>query len=186
MKVHRVRWEKISGELEMHSLSCFKCAHNPCNKYLLGTYSNTFFDPTKVKENCTGLEKSKNLNQKRKMKEKDDQNCTHNSFISNLQVGDWVKFKYQDEFFPGEIKKIDDNLITISAMETVNPDQRSTWKWLKKPDVMEYSKDDIVKKISSQFLVEAVYVLHFISAMKYFKQNKLSQRSVFMLLKYTD
>lgn len=133
----------------MHSLSCFKCAHNPCNKYLLGTYSNTFFDPTKIKENCTKLEKTKNLNQKRKMQEKDDQNCMHNdSFISDLQVGDWVKFKYQDEFFPGEIKEMDNNLITISAMETVNPDLRATWKWPKKPDIMEYSNEDIVKKIS--------------------------------------
>lgn len=31
---------------------------------------------------------------------------------------------------------------------TVNPDLRATWKWPQKPDTMEYSKEDIVKKIS--------------------------------------
>ena len=58
MKVHQVRWQKFSGELEMHSLSCFKSAHNPCNE-LLGTYSNATFALTAVKENYTSLEKKK-------------------------------------------------------------------------------------------------------------------------------
>lgn len=51
------------------------------------------------------------------MQEK-DKSCMHDSFISDLQIGDWIKFKYQDEFFPGDIKKMDNNLITISAIET--------------------------------------------------------------------
>ena len=33
-------------------------------------------------------------------------------------------------------------------METVNPDLRAIWKWPKKPDIMEYNKKEIVKKIS--------------------------------------
>ena len=42
----------------MHSLSCFRCAHNPCNE-LLETYSNAIFALTAQKENYTSLEKKK-------------------------------------------------------------------------------------------------------------------------------
>ena len=78
---------------------------------------------------------------KKKVLEKDDLNSTHNDlFISGLQEEDWVKFKSQEKFFLSKIKKINilkiDNLIAITATETVIPDLRVIWKYPKKPDIL--------------------------------------------------
>lgn len=55
----------------------------------------------------------------------------------------------------------DNNLITISPMEPVNPDLIATWKWPKKPDIMEYSNEDIVKKISQPIPCGSCFCLTF-------------------------
>lgn len=56
------------------------------------------------------------------------------------EVGEYVIFVYEGEYFPGKIINFDNQTVEISAM------QRSlkSWKWPEKPDLHRYDWDDVI------------------------------------------
>jgi hypothetical protein len=69
----------------------------------------------------------------------------------------WVKFRYEGVFYPGEIVAIVEDEIEINAMHAVG----KAWKWPSKKDILRYSKDDIVKTISPPEIINSHGHLNF-------------------------
>lgn len=53
---------------------------------------------------------------------------------------------YEGESYPGEIKAMQSNLVTVNAMQATS--NKNAWKWPSKPDVHTYPVEDI-KKINA-------------------------------------
>lgn len=61
-----------------------------------------------------------------------------------LSVGDWCLVKYDNLTYPGEVTDIDDREAEVSVMLKAG----TMYKWPKCPDVLRYSKDQVIRKIS--------------------------------------
>lgn len=75
-----------------------------------------------------------------------------------LEVGCFVIFQYEGEYFPGTIIEISDNGIDankqykITSMTMSGP---SNWKWPEKTDICWYTLTDIKEVISPPTLISA-------------------------------
>ncbi|GBO46030.1 hypothetical protein AVEN_193823-1 [Araneus ventricosus] len=95
MKVHQVAYSSKRNILNFHSLSCFACdASILCKHYDLGTafkYNNkssvSFVDNSKTSKNA-----------------------------DELNIGDWVLVEYEGNLYPGEVKTLCSENVTVDVL----------------------------------------------------------------------
>lgn len=71
-------------------------------------------------------------------------NIASNNKCSEYAIEDFFVFKYEKNYFPGQILKISRSTFLIKSLENSGLYQ---WKWPFKEDVMWYPKIDIMEKI---------------------------------------
>lgn len=123
MKVHQVAYSSEINVLNFRSLSCFACnASTVCKHYDLGTAFE--YDS---KSTVSSVE---------------NYNESQNSAV--LNIGDWVLVEYEKNLYPGVIKSICLENVTIDVMV---PARGGKYKWPFPKDIHNYPRTDIKRKI---------------------------------------
>lgn len=65
------------------------------------------------------------------------------------KVGEYVIFKYEEEYFPGKILILTDEQAKISAMQK----PLKSWKWPEKMEIGKYDWDDIMGAIDEPKMI---------------------------------
>jgi len=65
------------------------------------------------------------------------------------EVGEYVVFKYEGEYFPGRILSFSDDEVEISAMQK----SLKSWKWPEKSDIGKYDWDDVIGSIEEPKII---------------------------------
>lgn len=66
------------------------------------------------------------------------------SIMSSLKTGDHVIVKYNDRYFPGKVKAIQEKRSLVSVMSIAG---LNSWKWPYPVDEIWYSEDEVIEKI---------------------------------------
>ena len=77
--------------------------------------------------------------------DKENQSAKKEDDDFSYSVGNFVKFVYEGEYFPGKIISINDN-----GYDKVHGRSGFNWKWPQHENIMLYPFSDIIKKIASQ------------------------------------
>lgn len=66
-------------------------------------------------------------------------------------IGDWVLVEYDGQFYPGEVRAIENNEYLVSVMIRAG----KHWKWPDNVDEIFYPQEKIIKTLSTPDVVNA-------------------------------
>lgn len=76
-------------------------------------------------------------------KTKEDKSETESDKVNKFHLNDFVIFKYEGNYFPGQIQEIESDVLLIKSMEKLG----IHWRWPNREDVIWYRFSDVVSNI---------------------------------------
>ena len=74
--------------------------------------------------------------------------CSVLTEVMDFEINKWVMVSYEDEVFPGIVKKVFDGMVRVGCMEYDIP-SRNCFRWPLVIDELDYKYDDVICKIDA-------------------------------------
>ncbi|KAG8267781.1 hypothetical protein J6590_042721 [Homalodisca vitripennis] len=84
-----------------------------------------------------------------------DQPLNHFYHLKKIKknIGEYVIFKYESEFFPGKIVSLSEEHVEITAIQK----SLKSWKWPDKADIEKYDWNDVIGAIEELISIQGFY-----------------------------